>query len=247
MSASVEPSTVDYTITPALTDTRFTIETPEGADLPLEPAGVPVRVLAYLIDWLVRLAIGVAFSTVFGLMGVFGGGIFLIVFFLLEWFYPVFFEVYRDGKTPGKKKMGLRVVHDDSTPVGFPSSLIRNLLRFVDFLPLFYVSGVIATLFNKRFQRLGDLAAGTMVVYENVSVVHPQIDEKGSALSVPSDFSTEQQRALLNFAERCPSLSVDRQKELAQQLAPVLGKQVSADADPVKTIKRMAKTLVDPT
>jgi len=242
---SFEPSSVEQKI-PLVTDTRFTIETPEGADLPLEPAGVPVRVLAYLIDWFVRFAIGFAFSTILGLMGVFGGGIFLIIFFLLEWFYPVFFEVYRDGKTPGKKKMGLRVVHDDSTPVGFSSSLIRNLLRFVDFLPLLYVSGIITTLFNKRFQRLGDLAAGTMVVYEHSPILHPHVEEKGSPIPAPYEFSTEEKRALLNFAERCPSLSLDRQNELAQQLLPVLRKDVTKKISPVKIIKRMAKTLVDP-
>lgn len=225
----------------AVTDTRFNLETPEGADLPLEPAGVLVRVLAYLIDWLIRFVLIVILAYFFSALGVFGDGFILIIYFLLEWFYPVFFEVYQNGKTPGKKKMGLRVVHDDSTPVGFSSSLIRNLLRVVDFLPSFYVTGMITMVFCRHFQRLGDLAGGTLVVYDTQKTIDPDFNISGSPLPVPANFSTEEQRALLNFTERSTSLSLERQEELAEQLRGVLGKE-----NLVETIKRMAKHLVNP-
>ena len=238
----VNPSLSPQSSAPLLTDTRFYLETPEGADISIQPAGVVVRILAYLIDFLVRVGVGIFFSIFLGVLGDFGVGFFLIIFFLLEWFYPVFFEVYRDGKTPGKKYMGLRVIHEDSTPVSFPSSLIRNLLRFVDFLPSFYVVGMIASMVNRRFQRLGDLAAGTMVIYEQEKLILPDIDVVGTPISAPTDFSTDEQRVLIEFAERSGTLSQDRQRELAQQLAPIFGNK-----DTVNTLKRIAKHLVDPT
>lgn len=85
--------------------------------------------------------------------------------FLLEWFYPIIFEVYRQGQTPGKKVMAIKVLQDNGIPVGWPTSLIRNLLRAVDFLPMMYGFGVVSMLIARNFRRLGDLAAGTLVVY----------------------------------------------------------------------------------
>lgn len=147
-------------------DTRLSLETPEGAALPLAPAGLGVRIMAFLIDMLIK---SVAIIIVFTLLGIFGGmgmGIALILTFLLEWFYPVYFEVWHQGRTPGKKNLNIRVINDDGTPVTFGASLLRNLLRVVDFLPLVYLTGIITSLFNARFKRLGDLVAGTLVVYD---------------------------------------------------------------------------------
>jgi uncharacterized RDD family membrane protein YckC len=139
-------------------------ETPEGIDLGLRVAGPISRALAWIIDAFIRYSVLFALSTVLASLLSFGMGLFLILLFLLEWFYPVVFEVVR-GATPGKKAMGLLVVHDNGTPVGWSASMIRNLLRSVDFLPFFYCAGLISILLNSRFKRLGDLAAGTLVVY----------------------------------------------------------------------------------
>ena len=220
-----------------LLDTRHSLETPEGASLPLTPAGFAVRCLAQLIDLFIRviayiiLAIPIRFIDS-------SGGLILILIFLLEWFYPVFFEVTRHGRTPGKKSMGIHVINDDATPVTFAPSLLRNLLRVVDILPMFYLTGIIASLCNKQFKRLGDLAAGTMVVYDIPPVRDPSFEAKGQ-MAVPGDFSTDEQRALLAFAERSKFLSSDRQSELAVILQPVI-----AAKDPVIAIKQMANTLV---
>lgn len=225
-------------IRPAVLDTRLSLETPEGAALPLAPAGICVRIMAFLIDFLIK---SVATAAVFGLLALIGGlgvGIALILAFLIEWFYPVYFEVWRQGRTPGKRNFGLRVINDDGTPVTFAASLLRNLLRIVDFLPLMYLTGVIASVANREFKRLGDLVAGTMVVYDMAPLPLPAFDTKGH-LPVPADFTTDEQRALLAFAERSKRLSADRQLELATILSPVLGTQ-----DPVLTIKQMANTMV---
>ena len=220
-----------------VTDTRTTIETPEGADRPLDPAGVLVRISAFLIDFAIRAAVFIAFSIVLALMGGVGRGVMLIAYFLLEWFYPVYFEVWRQGRTPGKKSMGIEVVNEDGTPVTFAASLIRNLLRFVDFLPTFYIAGVITSICNPRFKRIGDLAAGTLVVYshrQSKPAVELDVSERAP---VPADFSTDEQRALLNFAERSVKLSRERQRELAMILEPLIGER-----DTVNTIKKMANS-----
>lgn len=221
-----------------LLDTRQSLETPEGALLPLTPAGFGVRALAQLLDILIRYGIVIVIFIILSLLGRMGTGIALILAFLLEWFYPVYFEVSRQGRTPGKKWMGIRVVNDDGTPITFGPSLLRNLLRFVDFLPMLYLTGIIASLCNRQFKRLGDLAAGSMVIYEAPPAREPSFDVRGQ-LPVPADFSTDEQRALLAFAERSKYLSAERQSELATILLPVIGSK-----DPVIAIKQMANTMV---
>ncbi|OZY86588.1 RDD family protein [Cellvibrio mixtus] len=232
------PYHVSYTPAHVLLDTRHAIETPEGALLPLTPAGFMVRCMAQLIDIIIRAVITLAVFILLSLLGKMGTGIALILAFLLEWFYPVFFEVTRNGRTPGKKWLGIRVVNDDGTPISFGPSLLRNLLRVVDFLPMLYLTGIITSLCNRQFKRLGDLAAGSMVVYDAPATQHADFVVRGQR-PVPADFSTDEQRALLAFAERSNYLSAERQAELAALLVPVIGAQ-----DPVTRIKQMANTMV---
>jgi uncharacterized RDD family membrane protein YckC len=221
-----------------LLDTRHSLETPEGALLPLTPAGFGARALAQLLDFVIRVGITLVIFILLSLLGRMGSGIALILAFLLEWFYPVFFEVTRNGRTPGKQWMGIRVVNDDGTPITFGPSLVRNLLRVVDFLPIAYLTGIIASLCNRHFKRLGDLAAGSMVIYDAPPLREPSFEVRGQ-LPVPADFSTDEQRALLAFAERSKNLSVERQHELANILQPVIQAN-----DPVIAIKQMANTMV---
>ncbi len=219
-------------------DTRLSLETPEGAMLPLAPAGVGVRIMAFLLDFLIRFAATVVVYIPLSALGRTGFGLALILAFLLEWFYPVYFEVWRQGRTPGKKRYGIRVINDDGTPVTFAPSLLRNLLRVVDFLPLFYLAGIVTSVLNRHFKRLGDLVAGTLVVYDTPPPAVPDLDIKGH-LPVPADFTTDEQRALLAFAERSKQLSPERQSELAAILQPLLN-----TPEPVIAIKQMANTMV---
>jgi len=221
-----------------ITDTRVTVETPEGADLPLDPAGAGVRIAAFLVDAVIKFVVSMAAAIVFMLAGGVGIGLYLILYFLLEWFYPVLFEVWKKGQTPGKKYMGIAVVNDDGTPVTFAASLIRNLLRVVDFLPLAYVVGIITSTCSPQFKRVGDLAAGTIVIYCHEKMEAPELDTLDKR-PIPVGFTTDEQRALLNFAERSPQLSKERQHELANILAPIVG-----ETDTVETLKKMANSLV---
>ena len=221
-----------------VTDNRYIIEIPEGAELSLHPAGPWVRAMAMLIDWLIKAGIMIALSIIFALAGAAGQGIYLICYFLLTWFYPVAFEVLRNGQTPGKKSYNIRVVSADGTPLTFASSLLRNLLRTVDFLPFFYVSGIVCCVLNRKFQRIGDLAAGTLVVYVPTKLKRPQLDE-GKAIAPPEGLTTEEQRTLVDFVERSAALSDARQQELAHVLQPLLN-----SAEPVSELKQMARSII---
>src|SRR5579883_663835 len=126
-------------------DTIEQVETPEGIALQLRPAGIVPRALAWAVDATARLISASVAVAVFTLLGEGGTGLYLIVAFVLLWFYPVLFEVLRDGQTPGKMAMNLRVVNANGTPVTWIASIVRNLLRAVDMLPLFYAFGLVAT------------------------------------------------------------------------------------------------------
>lgn len=202
-------------------DTVHTFETPEGVDLSLRVAGPLPRALAWVLDTLIRYTMLFVLSMVLLPLAELGVGTFLIMLFLMEWFYPVLFEVTR-GTTPGKKAMGLAVVHDNGTPIGWPASLIRNLLRVIDFFPVLYGLGLLSMLINRQSKRLGDLAAGTLVVYaEAARRVDTTIDAEARTLPVP--LAVEEQRALLDFAERSSRLAPGRVEELAEIISTERG------------------------
>ena len=205
-------------------DTYREVETPEGVELQLRAAGPVARALAFVIDLLLRGVILVLLSISLSIVGNFGMGLFLIVVFMMEWFYPVLFEVYRQGETPGKRMMGLRVLNDNGTPVGWGPSLVRNLLRAVDFLPSFYGFGLASMLLSRDFKRLGDHAAGTIVVYQDRGLRNVAIPDL-PAFAPPLNLNLAEQRAVITFAERSQRLTDSRSEELADLLTPLTGVQ----------------------
>lgn len=203
-------------------DTARHIGTPEGIDLALPVAGPAVRALAWLIDFIVRAGFLMLFSAVAAMLGQFGFGLFLIAFFILEWLFPAWCEVKLDGATPGKKAMGLRVLHDDGTPVRWPAAMTRNLLRAIDILPFVYAFGLLSMLINRDFKRLGDLAANTIVVYREQKPKPLELPA-AAPLAPPIVLSLAEQRAVLDFAARSANLTAERAEELAELATPLLG------------------------
>ena len=195
-------------------DTARRIATPEGIELELRLAGPVPRAAAWALDFLLRLAILFLAAMVLGALGGFGSGVFLLLWFFLEWLFPAWCEVYLAGATPGKKALGLAVLHDDGTPVRWPAALARNLLRAIDFLPLFYGIGLLTMLMNRDFKRLGDLAAGTIVVYREAKPRGFRVPE-GAPLAPAVALTLAEQRAILDFAERAQGLTAERAEELA--------------------------------
>lgn len=207
---------------PQRLDTRRGIETPEGVQLELRPAGPVPRFGAFAIDLGIRLVVYMILAQVMAIAGRFGIGMFLISLFLLEWFYPVVFELSLAGATPGKRVMGIAVVEDNGLPVSLGASVTRNLLRFVDFLPVMYGFGLMSMMLNADFKRLGDLAAGTQVVYREKRLGARQLPEAAPhALSRP--LAVETQLALIGLAERSPRLTAERLDELLALAARAIG------------------------
>lgn len=222
-------------------DTAFRVETPEGTEIDLHPAGFYARSLAFLIDEALRWSIVLATFAVTALLGVFGRGLALIVFFLCYWLYGVAFEVFNDGMTPGKRHQGLQVVHGDGTPITLPASLLRNLLLWVDLLPVFYVAGILTMSLSRHFRRLGDLAAGTLVVYRRgAGVAGGDVRISETTVPPPVRLTEEEQRVLIDFLERADSLTEERRAELAGLVAVPL--QVSG-GDASRAVLALAGTL----
>jgi uncharacterized RDD family membrane protein YckC len=208
-------------------DTLYSINTPEGVALRLMPAGPVLRFYAWLIDTGIRFAVMIALVMVFAFLDDLGDGLILIAFFLLEWLYPVYFELFHNGKTPGKSMMGLFVAQENASPITPASSLIRNLLRFVDFLPFAYGFGLICILSNNRFQRIGDIVAGTVVLH--VEAIQPLSEQENIvAEAPPRPLKLEEQQAIINFYQRRATLSEERAEELAKVAGPLVENKTSA-------------------
>src|SRR6202158_3747018 len=200
------------------------VETPEGVEIAIRPAGPVSRLGAWLIDLAIRLCLYTGLSKLVALAAgaEIGIGLFFLFLFVCEWFYPVLFEVYLGGATPGKHILGLVVLHRDGTPVGWTSSLVRNLVIFADFLPFGYLGGLVSMLVDRDFRRLGDVAAGTLVSRRpETSPVFRVPDVP--PVRPPVALQLEEQRALLEYAERLGSWSRERACELAGQVEALTG------------------------
>lgn len=196
-------------------DGRLSLTTPEGIRLLLTPAGPAARAWAWAIDLCVWLGAVTLLS--FALPGRLGQGVFAVLLFLLYWGYPILCEVYWRGQTVGKRVMGLEVRRSDGLPVGWRESALRNLLLVADFLPLMYAAGLLSMLFDSHFRRLGDIVAGTLVVYRDKRPPPPAARPGGAPvqpLPLPFPLPPDQQRALADLFEREHELPRARLVEL---------------------------------
>ena len=168
----------------ALPDEYLNIDTPENVAFGYEVAGIGSRFLAALIDTLILLVLQIVVnltvllilsltildfiageSTWGWLVAIFG-----LVSFTFFWGYYIFFETLWNGQSPGKRLTKLRVIRTDGTPITLAEAVIRNLVRMIDFLPAYYGVGVVVMFIDGQSRRLGDMAAGTLVVREAAAV-----------------------------------------------------------------------------
>lgn len=218
----------------------LTITTPEGIDLELALAGVGSRFSAALVDVLIQglllLGAWIAFD-VLGLLSGWGLFAFTIIVFVILFAYHILFEVLVSGRTPGKRLNGLRVVRVGGFPVGFLASAIRNTMRLVDFLPSGYLVGCAAILVAKNNQRLGDLAAGTLVVRErkarsSLPPPRPLYAEVAHSSWDVSTVTASELQTVRQFLERRDSIDRQARARLAHTLAERLRPKVGgAPAD----------------
>jgi uncharacterized RDD family membrane protein YckC len=230
------------------------ISTPEGVSLDLPLAGVGSRFVALLVDSLLQ---GLAFTAVIVLLIVAGADGFAVfavtgvTVFALLFVYPVAFELGAGGRTPGKRWSSLRVVCDDGSPVTFRASALRNLVRLVDVLPGLYLVGAVAIFATRRNQRLGDLAAGTIVVREPRSPALVAESFARATETAPEDLPAwdvsglgqPELAALRRFLERRHAIDdVPRTllaRDLADRLRPSVG-GVGADLPPERFLELIA-------
>jgi uncharacterized RDD family membrane protein YckC len=211
----------------AALDDRVTIATPEGIELELILAGVGSRFAATLLDIVVQLGAIIALAIILGPLGSNGYviAVYLVAVFVILFAYDIVLETWNRGRTIGKLAAGLRVVRVGGETEGFLTAAVRNFLRIVDFLPAFYVVGVIAILATSRNQRLGDLAAGTIVVRERRRAVTPAATYFQPPAAAPylewdvSAVSPEDVATLRQFLERRMTLSPGARAHLATDLA----------------------------
>ena len=235
MNAAAAPRTV--------LDTVVTAETPEGILLELRPAGLSPRFYAFVLDWTIRLAILWAATLPMVFLGGLGIGFWLILFFALEWCYPIVFELTPSGATPGKRVFGLKVVMDNGLPVTPAASVTRNLLRTADFLPLLYGFAIVSMLLRVDCKRLGDLAAATLVVHEPGAV--PRIALEDVAPVPPArPLSPHDQAAVIALAARARRLTPARLDELASLAASVSGDGGRAGPEVTRRVLGVAQWLL---
>jgi uncharacterized RDD family membrane protein YckC len=148
---------------------ELTITTPEHVVIRLEPAGSGSRFLAILIDSFITSAIAALLATILVniLPRYVAAAIFVTASFVLTWGWHVFYEVNRHGRTPGKRALSLRVIDARGLPVTLYQSMVRNMARIVDFLPVFYGAGGLTSLLRDDRRRLGDILADTLVIRES--------------------------------------------------------------------------------
>jgi uncharacterized RDD family membrane protein YckC len=203
----------------ALLDTKRTVETPEGCRIDLRAAGPVSRTRAWLIDFAIRAGVYLVAGQILLFLGKGGGGLMLLLMFALEWLYPTVFEALH-GATPGKRACKLAVLRDDGTPMDWGASFIRNTLRFIDFLPFLYAFGAASMFLTRDFKRLGDLAAGTVVVYCDEPVL-PKLAAEGPSDPPPVPLTVSEQRAVIAYALREQQLTRERSAELASLAVPL--------------------------
>jgi uncharacterized RDD family membrane protein YckC len=217
-------------------DPEITVLTPEGLELRQPLAGLGSRILAQLVDLLPRglvLAAAVIVAvlihgTAARIAVVAAGG------FVALYAYDILFEVYADGRTPGKRAAGLRVLEADGTRIGWRASAVRNAMRLIDGPLTGFLAGTVSTVVTTRSQRVGDLAAGTVVVRERLPIeareIAPEAGGDRDAELGPSDTAAvrdEEVAAVSDFLARREGLLPAARRRLAATLADGLRPRVA--------------------
>ena len=228
--------------------TDLVIETPENVVLTYRLAGPAARLLAYMLDFMLRAALLFLMYRLvgMGLAAGFGGisfGVFLLLVFFVDWAYYGVSEGFFRGKTIGKYILGLRVIQEEGYPITLWGALLRNIIRAGDSLPMYFIfpcygAGFLTMLAAGRFRRLGDLVARTVVIEERrVSVPRePVILEKIEPLprtDLGGFVPAGQTLALIEqFLARRHVLTYRRGHAMAYVLARALAKKLAYSGDP---------------
>ncbi len=226
-------------------DSTIDVVTPENIAFRYQAAGPFRRLPAFLIDQCIRtglaMLVAIGFSLVLGGIGMAAA---IVVFFVLEWFYGGLFETYWNGQTPGKWLMRIRVLRTDGQPIDGMQAVMRNILRFVDMWPLVpfpfssgmmipvvptFLIGLVTPMCNRRYQRLGDVVCGTMVVVEERSwlfgvakIEDPRTEQLAALLPANYRVSRSLAKTLATYVERRRFFAPARRREIAKHIGDPL-------------------------
>lgn len=197
---------------------QLNIDTPELVEIEMPLAGIGSRFIALLVDYLIW---GAAFLVLGLLFAVFLPGIeafsklsaewavaiVIFIIFLFNWGYFTLFEAFWNGRTPGKRVARIRVIQRSGRAIGLLESMARNLVRYIDFLPFFYGAGVIAIFATRQHQRLGDLAAGTLVVRDR-EMNEPAWGDSGARTFTAQSFAPSAPAPEPHYAYTLPATGI---------------------------------------
>lgn len=219
------------------------IITPEHVHIRLEPAGAASRFLAIVIDTLIVQAISTAIFI--ALSAALPRGIALAIFvtvsFVLTWGWHVYFEVRKQGRTPGKRALHIRVIDARGLPVSLYQSLVRNITRVLDFGPLFYGIGAIVMMASPTRRRLGDIVADTLVIRDTQPLAYRgqlATVRRHNSLRTPRVLrlarhrvSLEEREFLLSLCLRADRMSPSARYDLMEEVASVYRKKLEIEEE----------------
>lgn len=261
-----------------IADEHYTIDTPENIEFRYAVAGIGSRFLAALIDTLLIIVLQIVLSIMYAVVinniplnsaaeSVLTG-IVIVVSFVFFWGYYLFFELAWNGQSPGKRAVRLRVVRHGGRPITFVASAIRNLIRIVDLLPFLYVLGLLTMFIDRRTRRLGDLAAGTLVVKERQAVSLEHLAARAGVTSAATphaapaaasatdgqpapllpnlrDLTTEEYDMIQEFLRRRDELSRQSRNQLGTRLAKQISERLQLSYDQERHEQFLARVAND--
>lgn len=221
---------------------KVSVQTPEQIQFEFELAGVSARMMAYLLDLLIRAGVISVVSTILVLTTSWASeglstGLVLILAFAVEWGYNTLLEWRFNGVTPGKKALGIRVVRTDGVSIDFVRSAMRNFLRAADIFPFFYAAGFLTMFFTGTQRRLGDFAADTMVIREKRSPLRDLPPLPSDPVKIPTGALMQlgiRDRDLTiidEFFRRRHLFSEDRADEIAAVLGNPVAKKLRMEGE----------------
>jgi uncharacterized RDD family membrane protein YckC len=250
-------------------DDRYYVETPEVVAIAYDVAGLGSRCVAAAVDTLLILVLQAGLgAAVLGFATLLGGALdeatnlllalWALLAFLLLWGYYLLFELLWSGQSPGKRLVGLRVIREGGRPVDFSASAVRNLVRAVDFVPFAYGLGVLTMFADTRARRLGDFAAGTLVVREGRPLALADLARGATPAPVPPRpadapptplianlhlLRPEERELAEAFLRRREGLSPARRGELAARIAAALRARLALPqgGDPERFIEHLVR------
>lgn len=224
---------------------EVTITTPEHVPIRLEPAGAGSRFLATMFDTLIIMAVTMAAGFILGALlprGI-AAALTVTLNFVLTWGWHVFFEVRKQGRTPGKRALRLRVIDARGLPVSLYQSLVRNIVRALDFAPAFYGIGALVTMLTPSRRRLGDLVADTLVVRDARALAYKgqfASERRHNTLRTPRvmrlvrhRISLEEREFLLTLCLRADRMSPEARYDLMEEVAAVYRAELGLETDSI--------------